>query len=527
MSRRSRRLPTLWAVLGVVLGVLAASVLVSAPAQASRRVAESYTVPSDGKLRLTGHGFGHGHGMSQYGAQGAAKQGLGYRQILAFYYPGTKLADGGGPVRVLITADTDDDVRVLAASGLRVREVASGSSYALPAASGRTVWRLRTVSGRTVLDYYDGRWRAYLPGGKALSGAAEFHRSGNLTLKVAGSDVVYRGAMRLDAGNTVNVLSMDDYVKGVVPREMPASWQPAAVQAQAVAARTYGSWERDAHASRSYQTCDTTSCQVYGGVAAEDSRSNAAVDATAGKILTYQGKAAFTQFASSSGGWTAAGSMPYLVAKADKYDDHAGNPVHTWTTTVTAAAVQRAWPAVGTLRKVLVTQRDGNGDWYGRVESMTLRGSKSDVVVSGYSFRSSLGLRSHWFRLGTASTPPPPPANPAPAPAPAQESPITARWKAIGGESSVVRGPVGKEYAVAGGLARRYQRGRIFYTQSVGARELYGKVVRPYLRRGGPRSKLGFPTTRPRRFSRGVYAKFEHGVLRVHRSGKVRVGYYR
>ncbi len=433
-------------------------------------------------------------------------------------------------MRVLITADTDDDVRVVPASGLRVREVSSGAAYALPEASGRSVWRLRTVSGKTVLDYYDGRWHTYLPGGSALSGAAEFYRSGNLTLKVAGADRVYRGAMRLDAGNTVNVLSLDDYVKGVVPREMPASWQSAAVQAQAVAARTYASWERAAHPTRSYQTCDTTSCQVYGGVAAEDYRSNAAVDATAGKILTYQGKPAFTQFGSSSGGWTSAGSMPYLVAKADKYDGYSGNPVHSWTTTVKAATVARAWPAVGTLRRVLVTQRDGNGDWSGRVESLTLQGSRSDVVVSGYSFRSALGLRTNWFRFGTGSTPAPAPSPspspkpaPAPDPAPASTSPITARWKAICGRSSVVRGPAGKEYAVAGGRARRYERGRIFHRSNVGAHELYGKVVRPYMRRGGPRSKLGFPTTAPRRFSRGVSARFEHGVLKVYRSGKVRV----
>ena len=500
------------------------------PAQASRKVSESYAVPADGKLRLTGHGYGHGHGMSQYGAQGAAKQGLTYRQILAFYYPGTTLAAGGGPVRVLITADTDDDVRVLPTNGLRVREVSSGSAYTLPAASGRTTWRLRTVSGKTVLDYYDGRWRAYLPGGSALSGAAEFFGPGTLTLKVGGTDLVYRGAMRLDAANTINVLSMDDYVKGVVPREMPASWQSAAVQAQAVAARTYASWEREAHPTRSYQTCDTTSCQVYGGVAAEDSRSNEAVDATAGKVLTYQGKPAFTQFGSSSGGWTAAGSMPYLVAKADKYDGFAGNPVHSWTTSVAATAVERAWPAVGKLRRVLVTKRDGNGEWAGRVESMTLQGSRSDVEVSGYSFRSALGLRTNWFRLGSASTPAPSPQpapqpTPVPDPAPARTSPINARWKAIGGSSSVVRNPVSKAYAVAGGRARRYERGRIFYLRGVGAHELYGKVVRAYLRRGGPSSRLGFPTTAPRRFSRGVSARFEHGVLRVYRSGKVKLSY--
>ena len=63
----------------------------------------------------------------------------------------------------------------------------------------------------------------------------------------------------------MNVLRLDDYVKGVVPREMPASWPPAAVRAQAVAARTYAAFDRAAHPTRYYDTCDTTSCQVYGG----------------------------------------------------------------------------------------------------------------------------------------------------------------------------------------------------------------------------------------------------------------------
>ncbi len=86
--------------------------------------------------------------------------------------------------------------------------------------------------------------------------------------------------LRLDGQNTINALPLDDYVKGVVPREMPTSWEAAAVRAQAVAARTYAAFDRAAHSTRSYHTCDTTSCQVYGGLAAEDSRGNAAVVAT-------------------------------------------------------------------------------------------------------------------------------------------------------------------------------------------------------------------------------------------------------
>jgi stage II sporulation protein D len=381
------------------LAVLATVLVTTSPGEASRTVSESYVVPANGVLKLTGHGFGHGHGMSQYGAQGAALKGLTHRQILAFYYPGTTLGTTTGTIRVLISADSDGDVRVRPESGLRVREVASGATYALPT-SGIDAWRLRTVADRTRIEYHDRTWHAYKPGGKLLSGAAEFYRSGTLALRVPGVTRVYRGAMRLSAGHTVNVLSMDDYVKGVVPREMPASWDPDAVRAQAVAARTYGAFDRAAHLTRSYQTCDTTSCQVYGGVGAEDPRGNAAVVATAKQVLNYRGKPAFTQFGSSSGGWLAAGSQPYLVAKADPYDAWSGNHVHTWNTTITRAAIQKAWPSLGTLRRVLVTQRDGHGQWYGRVEKMTLDGTKANVTLTGTTFRSRFGLRSQWFRVG-------------------------------------------------------------------------------------------------------------------------------
>ncbi len=379
------------------LTVLATLLVASSPVSASRTVSQAYAVPSNGVLKLTGHGYGHGHGMSQYGARGAAIKGLTHRQILAFYYPGLSVASIGRTIRVLITADTDNDVRVVPASGLRVRKMGGSPSYLLPTPARTTTWRLRTVGGKTVLDYYNGSWHTYKPGGKALSGASEFYRPGRVTLRLNGTTRAYRGVLRLDGSNTINALPLDDMVKGVVPREMPTSWEAAAVRAQAVAARTYAAFDRAEHPTRSYHTCDTTSCQVYGGLAAEDSRGNAAVGATLKQVLTYQGKPAFTQFGSSSGGWLSKGSRPYLVAKADKYDNYSGNPVHTWHTTVTRGAIQRAWPRLGTLKRTVVTQRDGHGDWYGRVERLTLDGSKANVVVTGDEFRSRFGLRSSWF----------------------------------------------------------------------------------------------------------------------------------
>jgi SpoIID/LytB domain protein len=367
----------------------------------------------------------------------------------------------------------------------------------------------------TVVQYANAGWHSW----KTLAGDAEFFRSGSLTLRVAGTTRDYRGAMRLSSNNTVNVLGLDDYGKGVIPREMPTSWQPAAVRAQAVAARTYGVFDRNAHPSRYYDTCDTTSCQVYGGIGDEDSRGNAAADATAGKIIRYGGQPAFAQFASSNGGWLSAGGQPYLVAKADPYDGFNGNPVHTWTTTLTKGAIQKAYPSLGALNRVLVTRRDGNGDWYGRVEQLRLDGSKADVTLSGDAFRSKFGLRSSWFRFGSGSSTPAPTPTPSPD---TQATPIHRRWLAIGGASSVVGRQKSGEYAVAGGRAQRFAKGRIFYQASTGAHEVFGRVLKPYVRRGAATSKLGFPLNRPQRAGARVKELFEHGTISVRRHGKLR-----
>jgi SpoIID/LytB domain protein len=398
----------------VLAGALALAWSVAPVPTSAVTTDQSYRVPVSKRITVSGHGFGHGHGMSQYGAQGAALSGLGYRDILSFYYPGTTPVEARGNIRVLITSDTTDDVVVSPVPGLRVRDLGTGTRYELPVMDGVRRWRLAVdAQGRTVVDYLTTRWQRWSPEGvTTLVGDGEFSAGRPLTLWTPSGSKQLRGAVRAAsprageaARDTVNVLSLDAYVKGVIPDEMPASWHPEAVKAQAVAARTYGVWSRSQNKRRYYQICDTTSCQVYGGLGAEDSRSNAAVRATAREILTYAGKPAFTQFSSSSGGWTSAGSVPYLPAQADPYDRFDGNPMHAWSTTVDASRIERAYPRLGRLQTIRVVSRDGNGDWRGRVWSMVLDGSKADVTISGDTFRWMLGLRASWFTIGATSTP--------------------------------------------------------------------------------------------------------------------------
>jgi SpoIID/LytB domain protein len=372
------------------------------------------TVPASGRVTLSGHGFGHGIGMSQYGAQGAARAGVPYAQILATYYPGTTLASRGGSIRVLVSQDTSDAVDVRAASGLTFRKLGTSFKKSLPTSIGGrkvTTWRIVRVASRTTqstLQYRvsgSGSYRTY----KSIrwTGDGQFEGPSRIGLVLPGGGVTsYRGAIRSavpakgsSARDTVNVLPLEHYVRGVIAAEMPAGWAPEALKAQAVAARTYG--VRSISPSRYYDICSTTACQVYGGASRETATTDAAARATRGQYVSYQGAPALTQFSSSSGGRTSVGSQPYLPAGNDPYDGWAGNPNHAWTTTVSASTIQRAYPRIGTLRSLTVTKRSGGGAWGGRVSSLTLTGSSGSMSITGNDARWAFGLKSTWFSFSS------------------------------------------------------------------------------------------------------------------------------
>jgi SpoIID/LytB domain protein len=202
---------------------------------------------------------------------------------------------------------------------------------------------------------------------------------------------------------TVNHLALDQYLQGVVPSESPASWPAAALQAQAVAARSYG-WSENRYTGYA-KTCDTTICQVYGGVlfqawgnpnstAIEQASTNAAVAATSGQVRILGGAVAHTEFSSSTGGYSAGGTFPAVV---DDGDADASNPNHTWNASIPVTSIQNTYPSIGTLQSIEVTKRNGFGEWGGRATEVVVHGSNGDVTISGSSFQSSFGLKSTWF----------------------------------------------------------------------------------------------------------------------------------
>lgn len=345
-------------------------------------------------LQLLVNGYGHGHGLSQWGAQRQAEAGRTYEQILRFYYPGLGSGTAAGSIRVLLTADTSTDVVVVDRPGLRVRSLGSGRTTRLdkPAAARR--WRIVPAPGgrsKVAWKGASGPWRTV----KTVPGDAELSAGGQpVTLVTPSGRRAYRGALRSTHRDTVNVVPLESYLRGVVPREVYTSWRPAALRAQAVAARTYAAFERNDYRRRYFHVDDTTSSQVYGGVTDEVSSTDSAIAATARRVLTDGGRPAFTQFSASNGGWTSAGSRPYLVAKPDPYDDTYRSVPHT----IRPAEIERALPSIGAFERLGTIRRDGNGQWGGRVLSVRIVGSARSVTVSGDDFRSYFGLNSSWFR---------------------------------------------------------------------------------------------------------------------------------
>ena len=412
VRRWARRL----VVAGLSLGVVGAASL-TAPATA---VADSATSARSGYFNITGAGFGHSWGMSQYGAYGAATKGLSWKQILAFYYPRTVRAQlpTTGTIRVWVTADSDGALTFRPATGAKISD--GKKSYTLPTGSSYDYWRISRSGSGYKLAYKKsgGSWKTRSTG--LGTGTWKVTSStGSLRLVLPnGTGRGYRGALSLikrgSSGRTVNTVSMENYVRAVVPSEMPTSWHPNAVRAQAVAARTYGAFLRERSSASGYDICDTTSCQVYRGMDNETANGDAAVKASAHVIMSYGGKPAFTQFTSSNGGQITQGDYSYQIPQKDPYDGVIKD--QTWSKKISASKLGKAF-GVGTAKKVQITKRDGLGRWGGRVLSIKITGTKKSVTVNGNHFKGKFGMRSNYFTVnGTSSPATPQPSTPTPTP---------------------------------------------------------------------------------------------------------------
>jgi SpoIID/LytB domain protein len=344
---------------------------------------------------VNGHGFGHGVGLSQYGAYGFAKHGKGYSFILGHYYQGTTLGNLPGPRIVRILLDiAGGDVGFSGATGACGKVLDPDRDYQAHRV-GSSV-RLRSSGGKPL-----------------ASCGSKLRAAGNGQIEIAGVGT-YRGALEVvttdsDAGslNVINALPVDQYVKGVIPNESPASWPQAALRAQAVAARSYALSVQVG--GNGFDLYDTTSSQVYEGLSSETPATNEAAEATDGQVLEYQGAIAQTYFSACSGGHTESvqnvfygESVPYLVGVPDPYDYYC--PLHNWTLRFSGPEISERLGSylAGRLKKVVITQRGVSP----RIIWARLYGTGGVTKIRGDQLESALGAYDSWMSFQKVVTGP-------------------------------------------------------------------------------------------------------------------------
>jgi stage II sporulation protein D len=364
---------------------LAAAVLVASPARAD--------------LVLDGHGWGHGVGLSQYGAYGYALiDGRDHAWILNHYYSGTSLAKTGtGSVRVLLRRTRQPRLcGVTIARDARHRRVRLNQNH-IYVLKGISRGRVRVVDASN-----HNRRRARLAPPVTFSGGASWCLRGMAQNGVR--DGAYRGRAVVQPDGralfVVNSVGMESYLRGVVPSEMPSAWPAEALESQAVIARSYAL--RSLRPTSAYDVYADTRSQVYGGVDREATSTDAAVRATRAQVVVSGGQVAQTFFFSTSGGRTAAndevwGGAPisYLRSVDDPHDDL--SPYHDWTTRFTDGAAKRKLRSlgVGAPQKLSVASRTPSG----RAATVEVDGKTTSVTVSAGQIAALLDLRSVWFSV--------------------------------------------------------------------------------------------------------------------------------
>ena len=330
---------------------------------------------------VKGAGFGHGVGLSAYGAYGYGKHGANYRQILGHYFQGIQLTKlpRAPLVRVLLDVSSSDVgfTRATAACGRELdpsrsyRAHRRGSSVQLLSSSGKLLARC----------------------------GPRLHADSAGIVQIAGVGA-YRGALEtVPAGgsglNVINSVNVNNYARGSVPGEVPPEWPMETLKTFAVTARSIA-LSTDV-GGEGFDLYPDTRTQIYGGVELETARTDRAVQATKSQVATFQGQVAQTTYFSSSGGRTESGfldapDVPYLQSVDDPYDYY--SPQHRWTVRFSQAEMNsRLGPYLqGGLRGIRVTKRGDSP----RIDYAQLIGSGGTTTIRGDTLAAALGLYDRW-----------------------------------------------------------------------------------------------------------------------------------
>ena len=536
-----------------------------------------------GSFTFYGSGFGHGIGMSQWGAYGLASRGWSSTKILTHFYSRSRVGRPASPVKKIRIGLTYD--RTLIHLGARHGPVRlwigkPGGAFVAKIPNGQD-WTVRSpASGYAIRDqagklvggktwggtgfdlyatYSDTGSRVFVPEADAIWGKGFTYSRGHLEFNL------YRcpgGCLQ----RLIIPLGFEEYLYGI--GEMPSSWPMAALGTQAVAARTYATYQVKHYGLRSGCNChlsDGADDQVYVGwgkeTGADGNRWVAAVNHTRGRVVTYRGAPIQAFFAASDGGHSEdvenvwhdgdpAFAVPYLRGVCDQGEQVAANPWTDWRYSFSAATLSsRLSPytgGIGTVRGFPKVKRGSSG----RVIRTTVKGTIGSAVVTGWELRGALGLPDDriWINEnrnitgairtkydGVACKPGLPTTSVATMPGGARQKfqaggifrnngadvtvwlkgAIYTEYMAVGGTSGKLGLPTSSIGGVPGTAGRRalFDGGRIYWSGSTGARALWGPVLAEYLSRGAAPGALGFPTTRVHDVGGRATAVFQHGTI--------------
>jgi SpoIID/LytB domain protein len=478
--------------------------------------APSEPAAAAGSFTFFGSGWGHGIGLSQYGAYGLALDGWGSGRILTHFYSHTRVVKGPAPPRLRIgLVQGRSRLRLTALAGpvdLRLDNPKKGDVVAtIP--EGKT-WTVRVARSKYRIIDGAGKRVGGRVGGPRTDLFASYEPNGARVRIPQAGHTYNRGWVEFNIYSCASACTMrlvlsihpQDYLYGIA--EVPSSWPRAALRAQAIAARTYA-FRRVQTSGQHRDVCNcalyaSSLDQVYAGWDKEGGldgrRWVAAVNRTDGQVVVYHGQLIEAFYSSSSGGYTENNEnvwggtpVPYLRGVCDPGDYTPANPNAIWQVSMSASSVtSRLGLGIGRVRRFANVVRGVSG----RVISVVVHGTRGRATIGGGDLRSRLGLNDDrvWINANRQVT-----------------GSIRLKYDAMSCRPGL---PTSRRAGVAGGMRQRFQRSTIFYHSGAGAHAIGGNVLSRYLHEGGPRGHLGFPTTDVHRLKSGARrARFEHGVI--------------
>jgi stage II sporulation protein D len=292
------------------------------------------------------------------------------------------------------------DIRVGLNQGATAVTVGSSSAAVLTDGKGKMIGQIPALQGFTAAE---------VAGGVSLNGK----KAWQITIKPTEKGFIYvgdrsastggrwyRGEVKLVRGSSgltvINDLNLEDYVASVVGKEMYPTWPQEALKAQAVAARSYAIFQQQHPKHKLFDVLSTTTSQVYAGLEGEANATQTAAQATAGQVLTYQGKIIESVFHAASGGHTENSedvwvkAVPYLRGVPD-FDQSA--PVFQWNLALTAAQIRQRIPGIGDIVSITPVKTTP----VGRIKMLKVQGSTGSRLMKGSDARRALGLKSTYF----------------------------------------------------------------------------------------------------------------------------------